>query len=401
MKILVSYTRFPWPTIRGDQLTVWKLVEFLSRRHEVTLLCSPPEKPADLDRLPSGIARLVTVRNPMPLRLARIARALGRGTSLQVESFFSGNFAQQRSELLRSGAYDLVYSHYLRSYGSDDFDAHGACKVIGLQLSHQAHFAKAAAKERNPVKRYLYHLEYRRLVREEVRIAAWNDLVHLISEKDVARIHGVDAIRSKIFINPHGVETEHFVPRPERRISGRLVFTGNLRFQANEDALLWFLADIWPRISAAVPRASFVAAGAAPASRIQAAMAAASNATLIENPPDMAEVICTADVAIDPLRIGAGLQNKVLEALSCGVPMVATTLANEGIRAPSDCIALADDAGDFAEATIRLLRDPSAARSMGAVGRKFIEAYWTWDYFFTQLEDRWLRLVEWRRARQA
>lgn len=394
MKILLCYTRFPWPRIRGDQLTVFKLLEYLAARHEVDFLCVRPGSDADLARLPGGIRRVELVSNGMAGRLGRMAVGLATGGCLQVDSFFPGAFADARERMLGERAYDVVYSHYIRSYGARDFNARGARKVIGLQLSHQAHFAKAAKRASNPVLRFLYGLETRRLEAWEGRIAGWNDLVHLISERDLKQVKGHEAWKDRVFYNPHGVDEQVFVPSPEKRVPGRVVFTGNLGFQANEDAVSWFCSEIWPLIASRSPSATLLVAGANPTSKVQESVRRAERGSLMPNPKDMWGVIQTADVAVDPLRIGAGLQNKILEALACGVPMVSTTLGNEGIGAKAGAeIVLADDAEGFGQEVVRLLSDHEARSRMGLAARSFIERAWSWEHHFDQLSERWMRLV--------
>jgi len=105
-------------------------------------------------------------------------------------------------------------------------------------------------------------------------------------------------------------------------------------------------------------------------------------------------VLQTAHVAVDPLRIGAGLQNKILEALACGVPMVSSTLGNEGIGAENGReIVLADAEAEFAGEVVSLLSDAERHSGLAAAGRAFIERAWSWDHHFEQLEDRWGDLV--------
>jgi glycosyltransferase involved in cell wall biosynthesis len=360
----------------------------------VDFLCVSPSESADLQRLPAGIRRFEHVPNPLPLRVARIARGVFGGRCLQVDSFFPAAFGSARKRLLESADYDIVYSHYIRSFGHEDFDSHGARKVIGLQLSHQAHFAKAAKKASNPVVRWLYGVETRRLEHWEGRIAGWNDLIHLISKRDLEQVRGHEQWRERVFFNPHGVDESVFVPAPERRVPGRVVFTGNLKFQANEDAVDWFCTDIWPLILARHPEASLVVAGANPTAKVQQAVSNASRASLHANPKHMWEVIQTADVAVDPLRIGAGLQNKILEALACGVPMVSTTLGNEGIGAAREReILLADTPDRFASEVVRLMTDDPQRRIVSAAARAFIERSWSWEHHFDELAERWEKLA--------
>lgn len=394
MRILVCYSRFPWPLNKGDSLTVFKLLAFLSERHQVDFLTVAPADPAKLDRLPPGLNSVTTVRNPMPKRLLRLMRALLGDRSLQVDSFFSPAYAAARDRLLRSNSYDVVYSHYIRSFGHDDFDAGGARRVIGLQLSHQAHFAKAAKRARNPLLRWLYALETRRLEKWEGRIADFNDLIHLISPRDLARIRHHQTWQSRVFFNPHGVDPDEFVPAPSARVPERVIFTGNLGFQANEDAVLWLTQEIWPRVTAARPSAHLLVAGARPTPAVRAALARSPRAQLLPFPPRMAPVIQTGDVSVDPLRIGAGLQNKVLESMACAVPVVATSLANEGIGAQDGSeIIIADDAAGLAEAVIRLLENPVERDAFGANARAFVEQAWSWEHHFGMLEERWMELT--------
>lgn len=394
MKILFCYTRLPWPIIRGDQLTVFKLLEFLVAHHEVDFLCVTPDDPTDLARLPRGGRHFEGVHNRLPGRLSRIARGLVGGRCLQIESFYPPTFGVARDRLLASNKYDIVYSHYIRSFGHENFDSRGAKKVIGLQLSHQAHYSKAAENARNLFTRWLYRVEARRLRNWEGRIAGWNDLVHLISPRDQSQIVGNESWRERVFFNPHGVDESIFVPAPWRRVSGRVVFTGNLSFQANEDAVCWLCGEIWPAIVRQCPEATLVVAGANPTFQVRQAVARASRASLLANPEHMWEVIQTAEVAVDPLRIGAGLQNKILEALSCGVPVVSTFLGNEGIGAVDGAeIVLADVAEPFSAEVVRLLQDGTARARLSETSRRFIERAWSWEHHFNLLDERWQALV--------
>src|SRR5690606_8260601 len=97
MKILVCYTRFPWPLHKGDSLTVFKLLEYLAARHHVDLLTVEPPHRAHLRSLPEQLASVTLVRNPRPAQLLRLARTLPSHRSLQVDAFFSPAFAAARS----------------------------------------------------------------------------------------------------------------------------------------------------------------------------------------------------------------------------------------------------------------------------------------------------------------
>jgi glycosyltransferase involved in cell wall biosynthesis len=103
--------------------------------------------------------------------------------------------------------------------------------------------------------------------------------------------------------------------------------------------------------------------------------------------PDVADWLLRARVAVAPLRIAAGMQNKIVQAMACELPVVATSVANEGIGAvPGEHIVIADDATAIAEAVTGLLRDPERARKIGRAAREFVESHWTWEAHFERLE---------------
>ena len=97
--------------------------------------------------------------------------------------------------------------------------------------------------------------------------------------------------------------------------------------------------------------------------------------------------LCRAEVGIDPVRIGAGMQNKLIQAMACELPVVATTVANEGIGAePEKQLLLRDDPESTAEAVISLLRDAEQRRRIGRAARDFVETHWTWEVHFEKFE---------------
>ncbi len=103
--------------------------------------------------------------------------------------------------------------------------------------------------------------------------------------------------------------------------------------------------------------------------------------------PDVADWLCRAEVAVAPLRIAAGMQNKLVQAMACELGVVATSAANEGIgAAPDEHLLVRDDATAFADAVVALLRDAERRRVLGRAAREFVAAHWTWEAHFEKLE---------------
>jgi len=194
-------------------------------------------------------------------------------------------------------------------------------------------------------------------------------------------------------LHPHGVDVEHFAPRgASARHPGRIVMTGNLGYAPNVDAAVWFAAEVLPLVQREVPGAHFVLAGARPAPAVQA-LAERPGVVVTGWMEDLRDALAAAEVAVAPLRIASGLQNKVLEALSMATPMVTTSWANEGLRMPDDVVRIADGPPAFAQAVVTLLLDRAQAEGMAARAREFIVREWSWERHFADLEALMVELV--------
>lgn len=394
MKLVLVAPRFPFPLDKGDRLTVHHLVRYLGARHQVWLACflEPDQDPAWVDQLRPHCEQVVTV----PLSRARAyansaAAAVGR-TPLQVRYYADPRMRRVVDGLVARVQPDALYAHTIRM-GPYTVGHTELPRVLAMQISMTLQYRRLAAETRGPVRRF-YDLEHRKLRGFEGPFARRFDRVLLISPHDLRAIEHDPPEASRVVFNPHGVDGTRFAPDPatEKR-PGTIVFSGNLAYPPNVDAARWFHSAIWPRVVAAVPSARWDVVGADPAPEV-AAMAADPRITVTGRVPDLVPYLDRAEVAIDPLRIGAGLQNKVLEGMAVGLPMVITTIANEGIQAtPGEHLLVADEPEAFADEVVRLLRDPSLRARLGAAARAHILTAWSWEHHFADLERVFEELV--------
>jgi glycosyltransferase involved in cell wall biosynthesis len=208
--------------------------------------------------------------------------------------------------------------------------------------------------------------------------------------REACRAEGVAEI-DNVVLGPHGVDTERFRPRPEVAVEpDSVTLTGAMRYAPNAQAALWLAAEVWPRIRAARPNARLYIVGRDPPAPVTA-LDGRDGITVTGTVDDPADWMARAMVCVAPIRAAAGLQNKVLEYLAMGRPVVATTAANEGIGAgPGRDLLIADRAADFADTVTGLLADPARAVALGEAGRAFVTASWTWEAHFFQLEEAFL-----------
>jgi glycosyltransferase involved in cell wall biosynthesis len=157
-------------------------------------------------------------------------------------------------------------------------------------------------------------------------------------------------------------------------------------YRPNVDGVEHFGREIFPILRRAVPELEFWIVGRNPTPRVRA-LASAEGVRVTGEVDDVGEYLARAAVAVVPLRIAQGVQNKILEAMAAGTPVVATSKAFEGIDAtPGADLLVADGAADFAGAVERLLRDSHERERLAASARKVVETRYSWDSSMAELE---------------
>ena len=402
MNILVLSSRAPSPPKRADQMTVDQLVRFLARRgHAVDLACfaeSDAEEQALRRALGSVCRRLIVLPLPRWRSYANTALTLPGDLPMQARYFESRAMHRTLAEAVRDGAYDLCYTHLIRmaEYGR----RLPLPKVLGMQISQGLNLRRMVDAASDPFRRTFYRIEERKARRYEVAVSRDFDRVFLCGQRDVEEIRKQDPA-ANLVVCPHGQDAPPLTEiRAARREPGVIVFCGVMATYTNVDAASWFAREIFPRVERAVPGASFWIVGRDPQRSIEA-LAQPPRIVVTGEVDNVFAWLSRAAVSVDPLRVGAGMQNKVLQAMAAELPVVATSVANEGIgAAPGTEIVLRDDAESFAAAVIELLRDEDARTRVGRAGRRFLEDHWTWEAHFLK-EEKIFREVAESGAREA
>jgi sugar transferase (PEP-CTERM/EpsH1 system associated) len=394
VKLLLVCPRLPFPLDKGDRLTVNRLVHYLGERHEVILatFLEPGQDPGWVRKL-EGVCRSVQI---LPLRLWRAYAncALGLLSSreaLQALYYRDGRLQAVIDRVIVEQQPDLVYAHTIRM-GPYLRSVRGRPKILAMQISMALNYRRLMENERSPLRKLLYWVEHRRVRGYEVRLARSFDRCLLIGPRDLEEIEKSGSL-SNVFFSPHGVDTESFHPAPMRARSPEIIFTGNMSYAPNADAAVYFAAAILPLIQREIRDARFLVVGTDPTRAVQR-LSERPGITVTGKVENLVEYLHRAAVSVDPLRIGAGLQNKILEGMSAGLPMVVTSIANEGIGAEDGLnICVADQPEQFAQRVCELLQDPERADQIGRAARQFVLQCWTWEYHFQQLEQLIVELV--------
>jgi len=294
---------------------------------------------------------------------------------------------------------DVVHVEHLRGvrYG---LHLRPQCQNLALVwdsvdcISHL--FEQAATHSRSALGRLIARLELPRTRRYEGWLIEQFDQVLVTSEVDrfaleTLRSASLSESDSKITVLPNGVDLTYFTPTDLPREPATILFSGKMSYHANVTAALYLLDEIMPRVWAHSPQVQVVIAGKDPAPELRRAQCRLSNVRLTGTVPDLRPYLRSATIAVSPLVYGAGIQNKVLEALACATPVVASRQAVSALATiDGEHLLVAENADTFARCILDLLADPLRRQQLGIAGRRYVERYHDWDRIVDQLEQIYL-----------
>ena len=394
MRLLILTPQLPYPPRQGTALRNWGLLSGLARRHEVWLLSFAEPGETAHPTLAAACARIATFPPPVrstPGRLRRLAtstlpdmawRLWSPEFLAQLRSWLSETALDAlQVEGIELARYGLAVGPELRARGGRVvFDDHN-CEYLLQQRS-------AETDLRNPRRwhaaaySFVQTLRLRAFERHAARDA---EVTLVVSRQDGASLQRLDpALRPHEI--PNGIDTAHYDGFAVSEEGDAIVFTGKMDFRPNIDAMLWFGAEVWPRIKAARPNTRWWIVGQRPSPRLDILRGDAS-VIITGTVDDIRAEIGRAAVYIAPLRVGGGTRFKLLEAMAMRRAIVTTGLGCEGFEVEGGReMIVADTPGTFARGVLALLADPARRAAMGERGHGFVRASYDWSAIVPRLE---------------
>jgi glycosyltransferase involved in cell wall biosynthesis len=258
--------------------------------------------------------------------------------------------------------------------------------VVDLHDSLTLLYSRLVKRERRVLRKFLVYLEKRSIAKREASLRTLCRLIITNSKVDEQMITSL-APASKTLTITNGVDLSYFASLSERQESNKLTFTGVMNYGPNEDAVLYFGKEIFPKIKKDFPAAEFWAVGAGPSSEIRSLMSQ-PGIYVTGRVDDIRPYLGSAGIFVCPLRYGAGMKNKVLAAMAMRTPVVATPISLDGIEAtPDKNVLVAESAEAFATQIGRLLTDRPLGRSLGEEGYKLVAEKYSWGSRAETLES--------------
>jgi sugar transferase (PEP-CTERM/EpsH1 system associated) len=387
-QLLYLVHRVPFPPNRGDRIRSYHMLRYLAERYDVSLatLADEPvtsDMRRELDRLCVQVAIEPVGRS----RWVRAAGSLALGRSATEGLFASPALrrtvrhwaTERRFEASNAKCSSMV--QYLECPVLT-----GVPAVIDLvDVDSQKWFDYA--EKTTGLKRRLFQLEGRRLRRLECSLPNRAQAITLVSEAE-ADVYRSFCPNDRTVAVPNGVDLDCFRPHPEGPRPWQplpaadrcdVVFVGALDYRANIDAVTWFAAEVWPLVRQRLPGLTLALVGRKPDPAVER-LAALPGIRVFGTVPDVRPYIAAADFVVAPLRIARGIQNKVLEAMAMGKPVICSPAALEGLTAEAGShLLVADQPAEWQCVISDLHADEDLATSLGLSARSFVERHHAWE----------------------
>jgi sugar transferase (PEP-CTERM/EpsH1 system associated) len=387
--ILFIAHRFPYPPDRGEKIRGWNIIRHMAETNRV-FLAAISDDPRDagheapLRAVCAGMERFPVVMWRQKMRAALSAKP---GRPLMLDYYRSPEMQAWVNKILACEAIDIVYifSTAMAPYA---LRARDKRLILDMQDVDSQKWAQYAAKTRG-VASLVWAREARTLLEYERRAAAACESTLLVTAAEAARFAELaPESAGKIGFLEQGVDLGEFAPEfsspsPYDTPGPWLSFAGNMDYWPNAEAAVWFAHTVLPLVRERIPTASFSIVGANPSTDVSA-LARLPGVIVTGRVEDIRPYVKHASVSVAPLQMARGVQNKVLEAMALGVPVVATPPAFEGIdaRAGRDLL-VATGARDMATAIVEVLQ--GCHPGLSEAGRRRVEERYGWPAILEKL----------------
>lgn len=400
MKVLFATGHLP--SLQKGQAgakTSYGISEYLSRTNEVHLLAFGTE--SEIESLSEQEMKIFASWQYIPA--TRASRMLGVLSSpslpLAIAARASAAYRRRLKQMFREHSFDAVlFDHTAMLQYIEDVPS-GVVTFASLHDVLTQGWERRVAHAKNPLQRLVLEIERRRVMRWEQHAFASVDVVFPHNEKDGRLVENMSQLRSSPMTIQPWVDAcvlEKSGKRNPKKNS--LLFWGAMDRAENIDAARWIANEILPRIREQVPTAHLYIAGSKSDSLDQV-FSRRQDISLLGFIDDIEEMMGSMEIALLPLRLGAGIKVKTLECMAAAMPVVTTNVGAEGIDArDGKDFLVANDAENIANKVILLLRDRANAQKMGESGRIFIEEMYDFDEKIEAVRERMLQLTAQKRS---
>lgn len=388
LNLLYLCHRIPYPPDKGDRIRAYHQIRALARRHRVHLLTLADGAVPDLSPLHAVCERVEVFPVHRPAAYLRCALGALDRRPLTLSFFESADLRRRVEELAQSERFDAVvaYSSAMAPYAEPFAGVPAVLDMVDVDSAKWEQYSHFARRLLRPI----YALEARRLRAYEASLARRFERIVLATGNEVRLLESF-ALQARAVAVPNGIDLGYFHPLdlPKAK-SPTLVFTGQMDYFANVDGVVFFVREVFPRLKQRFPDLEMLIVGRAPTPAVRA-LGEIPGIFVTGAVGDVRPFLARAWAFVAPLRIAQGVQNKVLEAMAMGLPVVCTEkvlagLAEGGFRHGRDLLA-ADAPETFASCIASLLTDAAAREKLADCARQRLGVAYRWGTNVARFEE--------------
>jgi sugar transferase (PEP-CTERM/EpsH1 system associated) len=375
--------RIPYPPNKGDKIRSYHFLKYLTSKYKVhlgTFIDDPNDwkYTGKLDALCAETCYLGL--NPLQAKIKSL-QGLLTGEALSLPYYKNQAMQDWVDKTLKTHSIKkvLIFSSVMARFINQTHDVEMIVDFVDVDSDKWTQYAAS----KKGISKWIYQRESRYLLNYEKTVAEQAQASFFVSEQEAALFKKLaPEVSEKVTHINNGVDTDYFspghsFPTPYPADEEAVVFTGAMDYWANVDAVKWFAEDVFPAIAKKYPRVRFYIVGSRPAKEVEAL---ASNGVIVTGAvDDVRPYLAHAKLAVAPLRIARGIQNKVLEAMAMGKYVIATSAAMEGIPYNETlAISVSDTAAAMIEQVDEQLKTTAAPDSPNG-NRDFVMATFSWE----------------------
>ncbi len=385
MKILYVCHRFPFPPQRGGKIRPFNMIKHLAQKHQVTVasLVRSDQEAHDGAGLAEYCAQFEMVRVDAPIQTLRMVARLPTFTPSSMGYFYSGELASRIDALLARNRFDLILVH-CSSVAQYVSAVEGVPKILDFGDMDSQKWLEYARYKPFPLS-LGYRLEAAKLARAERRLARRFDMCTATTHAEWRTLQDYGTgVASDWF--PNGVDSGYFRPSGTAHDPDTIAFVGRMDYYPNQECMIDFCARVMPRLRATRPELKLLIVGADPAPSIQR-LGSLPGVTVTGSVPDVRPFLHRSALMVVPLNIARGTQNKILEAMASGLPVVTSRAAAGGVDAKDqEHFLVASTPDDYAAAILRLIDNPAERQRLARAGRERMLSNHAWDKSMRRLD---------------
>lgn len=385
MKILYVCHRFPFPPKRGGKIRPFNMIRHLSQRHEVTVasLVRSDAESREGEGIASHCARFMMGRVSNPIQALRMVARLPTLGPSSMGFFYSPELRTQIDQALRTQNFDLIFVH-CSSVAQYVAHVEGIPKVLDFGDMDSQKWLEYARYKSFPLSAG-YWLEGRKMEMAERRLAGCFDMCTATTRAEWETLEGLGAAKATDWF-PNGVDSEYFSPIDDSYDDDAISFIGRMDYYPNQECMFDFCANTLPLIRTKRPEVKLLIVGADPSPKVKE-LGGLPGVTVTGSVPDVRPYVRKSALMIAPLNIARGTQNKILEAMAMGVPVVTSRVAAGGVDAMADeHFLVAETPDEYARAVLSIMENRSLRVRLSQAGRARMLSHHAWPRSMQRLD---------------